>query len=96
MGPEVKAGVAGSPACCSDPYGCGCRNTDVSLSLLVERLYWSGGAYYGEVLSEPVYIDLCAVCQWWECDHDWDKRPAGPVLPEHVKRYERIGAADEE
>lgn len=40
--------------------------------------------------TETVWIRVCILCGYWNCDHDWEKEPDGPLMPNHIKRFERF------
>ncbi len=58
---------------CSDPYGLGCTN--------VNSGFMRGVRINEQFEFVEVTIYLCNDCCYWECDHDYEMNPEGPILP---------------
>lgn len=65
---------------CSDPYRIDCQEEADGGMLAYMYVGW-------EMLTVSVWIFKCRLCAYWECDHDWEKEPAGPLfLQSHLTR----------
>lgn len=57
---------------CSDPYGMGCHGpaTGWMIGQRIDAKF--------DIVETTIY--LCDNCCYWECDHDWESQPNGPML----------------